>query len=126
VGDVAVTEDKIVYVGPHAGAPTAKTSIDAQGMIVAPGSSTFTPIRRAYPLARCGQTPERAVADAGCLDHLHSASMAGGYPRWRPITHSSKHRRSAPTSSAMSVSAPSARRCWARMPVRPRLPNWSA
>jgi N-acyl-D-aspartate/D-glutamate deacylase len=37
VGDVAVTDDKIVYVGPHAGAPTAKTSIDAQGMIVAPG-----------------------------------------------------------------------------------------
>ena len=37
VGDVAVTEDKIVYVGPHAGAPTAKASIDAQGMIVAPG-----------------------------------------------------------------------------------------
>jgi N-acyl-D-amino-acid deacylase len=37
VGDIAVTEDKIVYVGLHAGAPTAKTSIDAQGMIVAPG-----------------------------------------------------------------------------------------
>jgi predicted amidohydrolase YtcJ len=37
VGDVAVTGDKIVYVGPHAGAPTAKTSIDAKGMIVAPG-----------------------------------------------------------------------------------------
>ena len=37
VGDIAVTDDKIVYVGPHAGAPAAKTSIDAQGMIVAPG-----------------------------------------------------------------------------------------
>ena len=37
VGDVAVTGDKIVYIGPHAGAPTAKTSIDAQGMIIAPG-----------------------------------------------------------------------------------------
>jgi N-acyl-D-amino-acid deacylase len=37
VGDIAVTADKIVYVGPHAGAPAAKTSIDAKGMIVAPG-----------------------------------------------------------------------------------------
>ena len=37
VGDIAVTADKIVYVGPHAGAPTAKASIDAKGMIVAPG-----------------------------------------------------------------------------------------
>src|SRR4030095_9272768 len=37
VGDIAVTEDKIVYVGPHAGAPTAKASIDAKGMSVAPG-----------------------------------------------------------------------------------------
>ena len=37
VGDVAVTDGKIVYVGPHASAPAAKTSIDAQGMIVAPG-----------------------------------------------------------------------------------------
>ncbi|MFG3591175.1 amidohydrolase family protein [Bradyrhizobium sp. RDI18] len=37
VGDVAVTGDRIVYVGPRAGAPAAKTTIDAQGMIVAPG-----------------------------------------------------------------------------------------
>lgn len=37
VGDVAVTGDRIVYVGPHAGAPAARTTIDAQGMIVAPG-----------------------------------------------------------------------------------------
>jgi N-acyl-D-amino-acid deacylase len=37
VGDIAVTDDKIVYIGAHAGAPDAKTSIDAQGMIVAPG-----------------------------------------------------------------------------------------
>ena len=37
VGDVAVTADKIVYVGPQNGAPTAKASIDAKGMIVAPG-----------------------------------------------------------------------------------------
>jgi len=37
VGDVGVSGDKIVYVGPHAGAPAAKASIDAQGMIVAPG-----------------------------------------------------------------------------------------
>ena len=37
VGDIAVTADKIVYVGPHAGAPIAKASIDAKGMIVAPG-----------------------------------------------------------------------------------------
>jgi len=37
VGDVAVSGDKIVYVGLHAGAPAGKTSIDARGMIVAPG-----------------------------------------------------------------------------------------
>jgi N-acyl-D-amino-acid deacylase len=36
-GDVAITADRIVYVGPHAGAPTAKTGIDAKGMIIAPG-----------------------------------------------------------------------------------------
>ncbi len=36
VGDVAVSGDKIVYVGPHANL-TAKRTIDAKGMIVSPG-----------------------------------------------------------------------------------------
>ena len=36
VGDVAISGDKIVYVGPHATIPAART-IDAKGMIVAPG-----------------------------------------------------------------------------------------
>jgi N-acyl-D-aspartate/D-glutamate deacylase len=36
VGDVAVSGDKIVYVGPHADV-TAKKTIDARGMIVSPG-----------------------------------------------------------------------------------------
>lgn len=37
VGDIAVTADKIVYVGPSAGAPAATANIAGQGMIVAPG-----------------------------------------------------------------------------------------
>ncbi|MDA9406163.1 amidohydrolase [Bradyrhizobium sp. CCBAU 45384] len=37
VGDIAVTADKIVYVGSSAGAPAATNNIAAQGMIVAPG-----------------------------------------------------------------------------------------
>ena len=37
VGDVAVSGDRIVYVGPHATAPSARSVIDAGGMIVAPG-----------------------------------------------------------------------------------------
>jgi N-acyl-D-aspartate/D-glutamate deacylase len=36
VGDVAVAGDRIVYVGPHANV-SAKRTIDAKGMIVAPG-----------------------------------------------------------------------------------------
>ncbi len=36
VGDVAVSGDKIVYVGPHANV-TAKRTIDAKGKIVSPG-----------------------------------------------------------------------------------------
>ncbi len=35
-GDVAISGDKIVYVGPHANV-TARRTIDARGMIVAPG-----------------------------------------------------------------------------------------
>jgi len=37
VGDIAVTDDKIVYVGPSRDAPDAKTNIAAEGLIVAPG-----------------------------------------------------------------------------------------
>ena len=36
VGDVAISDDKIVYVGPH-GAWVGKATVNAKGMIVAPG-----------------------------------------------------------------------------------------
>ena len=36
-GDVALTGDRITYVGPHRGAPVAKTTLFARGMVVAPG-----------------------------------------------------------------------------------------
>ena len=57
VGDVALLGDKIVYVGPSAKGFTAKRTIEAKGMIVAPGlidahTHPDTYIRSADPAVR--------------------------------------------------------------------------
>ena len=101
VGDVAVTGDKIVYIGPHAGAPTAKTSIDAQGMIVAPG---FIDVHT-HPEDFIRSPDAAKRLNAPWLMQGVSTTFIGvdgwGSPRWPPIRHSLKRRRLVPTSSAM-------------------------
>ena len=59
IGDVAISGDRIVYVGPSAGNPyKGKRTIDAKGMIVAPGF--IDPHTHADPLVM-GKTPQERL-----------------------------------------------------------------